>query len=138
MKQIEVTLEEAMQARLMTMWPADAWGAHERKIAEIIIARIAQSPAETPRAKVDPYGSEFDTEALHRATVEASAIAVKAGEEHGDFSSMHEAYGVLAEEVAELFDAVRLQESYEHRKFRIHREALDVAAVALRIAEQTE
>jgi NTP pyrophosphatase (non-canonical NTP hydrolase) len=56
---------------------------------------------------------------------------------YGDFSSMHEAYGVLAEEVAELFEAVRLkQDGGSIRENRIRAEAIQVAAVALRIAEQ--
>lgn len=65
----------------------------------------------------------------------------------GDFASMHEAYGVLTEEVAELFEAVRMKQGhlvpgdvkYPKGKTRadcIREEAIQVAAVALRIAEQ--
>lgn len=54
---------------------------------------------------------------------------------YGDFSSMHEAYGVLAEEVDEFFDAVKMKQSPE-RCEAVYREAIQVAAVALRIAEQ--
>jgi NTP pyrophosphatase (non-canonical NTP hydrolase) len=62
--------------------------------------------------------------------------AIEAQEEYGDFASMHEAYGVLAEEVAELFEAVRRRQNDRARPTEIRCEALDVAAVALRIAEQ--
>ena len=51
---------------------------------------------------------------------------------------MHEAYGVLAEEVAELFDAIRMKQGDPHRANEIEAEAIDVAAVALRIAEQAK
>ena len=69
--------------------------------------------------------------------------AMVAQERYGDFASMHEAYGVLAEEVAELFDGVRMQQDQSHaappwsaRALRIRSEAIQVAAVAMRIAEQ--
>ena len=65
---------------------------------------------------------------------------------YGDFASMHEAYGVLAEEVDELFDAIKMKQgvlSFDkisgHPMTRgecIREEAIQVAAVALRIAEQ--
>lgn len=70
------------------------------------------------------------------ATRTAVAIAQTAQAEYGDFASMHEAYGVLAEEVAEIFDAIRCKQSDPCRPASIEREALDVAAVALRIATQ--
>ena len=52
---------------------------------------------------------------------------------YGDFVSAHEAYGVLAEEVAELLDAIR-----SNKRFSIQREAIQVAAVALRFAQEIE
>ena len=64
--------------------------------------------------------------------------AFKAQHKYGDFASMHEAYGVLAEEVAELFGAVRLRQHNSVRAERIRYEAIRVAAVALRIAEQAD
>ncbi len=57
----------------------------------------------------------------------------KADRRYGPFTSTHEGYAVLAEEVAEVFDAVRansLQATY--------REALQVAAVALRLARECQ
>lgn len=77
-------------------------------------------------------------EGLHQVMGEACDEAQRAQSTYGDFSSMHEAYGVLAEEVAELFDAVRMKQSRVNvaRAEAIRLEALQVAAVALRIAEQ--
>jgi NTP pyrophosphatase (non-canonical NTP hydrolase) len=70
----------------------------------------------------------------------ADAIWVEAEDaqaKYGDFASMHEAYGVLAEEVAELFDAVRMKQDAGSRRAEcIEREACQVAAVAVRIALQ--
>lgn len=66
----------------------------------------------------------------------AGAEADSAQESYGDFSSMHEGYGVLTEEVAELLEAIRLKQGDPNRATRIRREALQVAAVALRMADQ--
>jgi hypothetical protein len=61
---------------------------------------------------------------------EVLAESCGAASRYGPFSSTHEAYGVLIEEVAELLDAIRANalESVRH-------EALQVAAVAMRLAE---
>lgn len=75
-------------------------------------------------------------EIAHRTMVDASDEAARAQKKYGDFASMHEAYGVLAEEVAELFDAVRMGQAHPNRGARIEAEAIQVAAVALRIAAQ--
>lgn len=61
-----------------------------------------------------------------------------AQESYGDFSSMHEGYGVLAEEVAELFEAIRMPQGNPSRAGRITKEAIQVAAVAARMAEQAK
>lgn len=47
------------------------------------------------------------TEFLTLVDIEAAA----AGEKHGPIRTMHEGYGILAEEVAEFFDEVRKKES---------------------------
>jgi NTP pyrophosphatase (non-canonical NTP hydrolase) len=47
---------------------------------------------------------------------------------YGGVASTHEAYGVLCEEVAELFDAIRANSLTD-----VRREALQVAAVAVRL-----
>lgn len=78
----------------------------------------------------------MSTEGLHVVMGKAGDEAVKAQGVYGDFASMHEAYGVLAEEVAELFDAVRMRQSDTRRASAIEAEAIQLAAVALRIAEQ--
>lgn len=49
---------------------------------------------------------------------------------YGDINSSHEGYGVLAEEVAELLDAIRANDGDA-----IAKEALQVAAVALRLRD---
>ncbi len=51
------------------------------------------------------------------------------------FHSAHEAYGVLLEEVDELWDEVKRRDSPE-RLARIREEAIQVAAVALRIVAE--
>lgn len=56
--------------------------------------------------------------------------ATAASQRYGDFASSHEAYGVLAEEMAELLDAIRA-----NALLSIGHEALQVAAVALRLSE---
>jgi hypothetical protein len=76
---------------------------------------------------------------LARTAVVSEAMVAQG--RYGDFASMHEAYGVLAEEVAELFEGVRLPQGWgdarpPSRSDRIRFEAIQVAAVALRIAEQ--
>lgn len=59
--------------------------------------------------------------------------ALRAHERYGDFTSTHEAFGVLAEEVAELLDAIKANKSKS-----IAAEARQVSAVSLRLAEICE
>ena len=54
-----------------------------------------------------------------------------AKEQYGPYTSTHEAYGVLAEEVYELLEAIR-----SNRRDMILQEAVQVAGVALRLAQQ--
>ena len=49
---------------------------------------------------------------------------------YGDYASVQEAYGVLAEEMAELLDAIHANASESVRA-----EAIQIAAVATRLAE---
>jgi len=53
----------------------------------------------------------------------------RAGRRYGRFTSSHEGYGVLAEEVAELLDAIRVNDCEA-----VWLEAIQVAAVAVRIS----
>lgn len=55
---------------------------------------------------------------------------------YGDFHSLHEAYAVLLEEVDELWEQVRKKEE-DRSPGRIVEEAIQIAAVALRIALST-
>jgi NTP pyrophosphatase (non-canonical NTP hydrolase) len=59
---------------------------------------------------------------------------VRGRKNYGPFASMHEAWGVLAEEVEELTEAIRMKQGDPARAASIEREAIQVAAVALRIA----
>ena len=55
------------------------------------------------------------------------------GEKHGPLVSIHEAYGALAEEVAEFFDEVRAKDdvrSWENAKH----ELIQIASIAARAA----
>ncbi len=61
---------------------------------------------------------------------EINRIARQSEERYGPYTSSHEAFGVLAEEVSELLDAIR-----ENDCAGVRDEAIDVAAVALRLAE---
>jgi NTP pyrophosphatase (non-canonical NTP hydrolase) len=75
---------------------------------------------------------------MNRAEIQVAIekVAEKADSDYGDFASMHEALGVLLEEVVELVEAVRRKQSDAWRAQSIECEAIDIAAVAMRIAEQ--
>jgi len=67
---------------------------------------------------------------LRNADVETLHSEIRAADAtYGPFSSTHEGYGVLAEEVAELLDAIRVNDPEAIRE-----ESIQVAAVAMRIA----
>lgn len=70
---------------------------------------------------------------LERAIEAAATRALVMDDKHARFVSAHEAYGVLAEEVAELFDEVRKKKEIRS-KLAMRNEALDIAVVGLRIA----
>jgi DNA-binding FadR family transcriptional regulator len=59
--------------------------------------------------------------------------ASRASQRYGDFASSHEALGVLVEEHQELLEAIRANDID-----RIRTEAIQVSAVALRIAHACE
>lgn len=62
-----------------------------------------------------------------QARIEAGLAYIK----HGDLHSLHEGYGVLMEEVEELFDEIK---NKNHDPGDVFKESLQVAAVAIRIA----
>ena len=72
-------------------------------------------------------------DALELEAQNVVAEALNANRKYGDFTSTHEAYGVLAEEVAELLQAIRL-----NVVMSIAIEARQVSAVAMRLAELCE
>jgi NTP pyrophosphatase (non-canonical NTP hydrolase) len=61
------------------------------------------------------------------------SVARNADELYGGFSSTHEAYGVIAEELFELLDAIQ-----SNNLDRVRCEAIDVAAAATRLALQLD
>lgn len=56
-------------------------------------------------------------------------------EAYGRFASLHEAFAVLAEEGSELWEIVR-QRDQERDLVQLRNEAIQIAAVALRIAKE--
>lgn len=52
---------------------------------------------------------------------------------HGGYASFHEGYGVLLEEIDELWDEIKIHRSARRRE-KIRNEAVQVAACALEIA----
>lgn len=85
--------------------------------------------AELRRERVRSCIAELAAEVLGQAA--------EVFERHGELNSAHEAYGVLAEEVAELLDEVRKRPGMRSRQ-ALRRECIDIAAVALRYAAQLE
>ena len=59
--------------------------------------------------------------------------ALRSERKYGCFRSTHEAYGVLAEEMAELLDAIRANDLDAVRV-----EAVQVSAVAMRLANESD
>lgn len=73
---------------------------------------------------------------LERAQIAMNAVweeLKSAMDKFPAFHSVHEGYGILAEEVAELFEAVRMKQGDGKRRSAIEREAIQVAAMALRM-----
>lgn len=66
---------------------------------------------------------------LEHVTEAVRSEVLTADEKYGPPASAHESYGVLAEEVVELLEAIRGNNPVD-----IHREAVQVAAVAIRLA----
>lgn len=62
--------------------------------------------------------------------------ARRSDEKYGDFASAHEALGVLLEEFEEFKTAVMLRQDDASRPERLRQEAIQIAAIALRFAEQ--
>ena len=60
--------------------------------------------------------------------------AARADARYGPFTSSHEGLGVLAEEYAELIDAIQHYDGLPGSLEAIQKEAIQVSAVAMRIA----
>ena len=67
----------------------------------------------------------------HETVAQVQIEARNAEDKYGDFSSTHEAFGVLAEEVSELLDAIRRNDLAN-----VAKESAQVSAVAMRLANQ--
>jgi DNA-binding ferritin-like protein (Dps family) len=66
---------------------------------------------------------------------EIAQAAHKAVEKHGNFTTIHEVYGVLAEEVDEFFEEVKAQ---QHEPMLLRGELLDIAATCAKAIEQID
>lgn len=96
-----------------------------RRQAEEQCERMRGRWLEAEKAK--PTGAHADVIEQHR----------KINERHGPLRSLHEAYGLLKEEVDELWEEIRRKE-WERHPMRIRAEAIDIAVVALRIIDMVE
>lgn len=73
------------------------------------------------------------TQTPNEILLELMAQALAEARKHGDtYASLHEGYGVLAEEVDELFDEIKLKAACRAQD-RLIKEASQVAAVAMKI-----
>ena len=75
---------------------------------------------------------------MERVTEEVFVEVSRGMKVHGDYyNSAHEAYAVLKEEVDELWDEVK-KKSHNRDMSMMRREAVQIAAVAIRIAFQSD
>jgi NTP pyrophosphatase (non-canonical NTP hydrolase) len=70
-----------------------------------------------------------------RAVITALAELEFAKENFPKFKSAHEGFAILKEEVDELWEAVRMKQSDPARDDQLRKEAVQVAAMALRFLE---
>lgn len=90
--------------------------------------RCAEDPAESRRI--------VRMAAVIQAADEVHHLLGELVTRHRPFASAHEAYGVIAEEVAELLDEVRRKDDDPERPAGLRRELLDIAAAAIRAAAE--
>jgi hypothetical protein len=115
--------------------------AYEKQTPVLIVGWHDEWSARGPEHKLKvelfkPEQTRVEQDSYARRCLDTEVAAVDA--KFGKFASMHEAYGVLEEERDELFEAVRLKQSNPERGPRIFKEAIQVAATALRMAEQVQ
>lgn len=77
-----------------------------------------------------PLTPRFE-ECLAAASREAADQAKRIHMRYRPFASAHETYGVIAEELAEYFDAIRAKREYRN-PINIRGELIDIACAALR------
>ena len=56
----------------------------------------------------------------------------QAVKKHGPFRSPHEGYSVIAEELDELWDEVRMLKNFDDRRPGLKKEAIQIAAMVIR------
>lgn len=64
---------------------------------------------------------------------DAKEELIDALDKYGEFKNLHEAYGVMAEEIAELFDHVRTKEPLRVHE-EVYKELVQIAAMAAKAA----
>lgn len=72
---------------------------------------------------------------MNKFLEEVATEAARATENHGQFNSLHEAYGVLAEEVDEFWEEVRKKRE-DRSAENIRAELIQIAAVCCKAAEK--
>ncbi len=70
---------------------------------------------------------------LETLFAEVSARVIDKLREHGEYSSIHEAWAIIKEELDELWDEVRRKKPLRD-PFQIRHECIDIAAAALKTA----
>jgi len=72
-------------------------------------------------------------ESVHTHTLSIEREALHAINRHKPFNSLHEAYAVILEELDELWDEIKKVKSTSERTTRIRSEAIQTAAMCLRL-----
>lgn len=78
---------------------------------------------------------KLDRELIAQAATEATIMAHAGRAQWNALNSAHEGYGVMLEEVDELWDEIKIKQKNRDLD-KLRKEALDVAAMALRIAAE--
>jgi NTP pyrophosphatase (non-canonical NTP hydrolase) len=72
---------------------------------------------------------------MNKFLEEVAAEAERAVQKHGNYNSLHEAFGVMLEEVDEFWEIVRMKRSKRDPK-RIREELVQIAACCAKAAEK--
>ena len=91
----------------------------------------------THREHGEPALDLFDEHDYDVALQDAKAELIGAASVWPAFNSAHEGFGVLSEEVSELWDEVRVKQAHRDPE-KLRREAIQVAAMAIRFAVEVD